>query len=54
MANVLVFAEVHNGKIKPVTFEILGKLSGQNIDVAFIGDCDADQVQELAKFGTAN
>ena len=51
MANVLVFAEQTNGKVKPVTLEILGKLAGQNIDVVTIGDLADDQAAELAKFG---
>jgi electron transfer flavoprotein alpha subunit len=52
MANVLVFTEVNNGKVKPVTFEILGKL-GATADVAVIGDLADDQVAELAKYGAA-
>ncbi len=51
MANVLVYTEVTNGKVKPVSLEILGKLAGQNADVAVFGDIDADQVAELAKNG---
>jgi electron transfer flavoprotein alpha subunit len=51
MANILVFTEVNNGKVKPVTLEILGKLSGQNAEVAIIGDLGDDQVAELAKYG---
>lgn len=54
MANVLVFTEVHDGKVKPVTLEILGKLKGQSADVAVIGDLGADQVSELAKYGAQN
>lgn len=54
MANVLVFTEVHDGKVKPVTLEILGKLAGQSADVAVIGDLGADQVAELAKHGAQN
>ncbi len=51
MIKVLVFTELNNGKVKPVTFEILGKLTGQTIDVAAVGDVDASQIAELAKFG---
>jgi hypothetical protein len=40
MANVLVFTELHDGHVKPVTLEILGKLAGQTADVAVIGDTD--------------
>jgi electron transfer flavoprotein alpha subunit len=54
MANVLVFTELHDGKVKPVTLEILGKLAGQSADVAVIGDIAADQVAELAKYGAQN
>lgn len=53
MANVLVFTELNNGKVKPVTLEILGKLTGQNVDVAVVGDLADDQVAELGKFGAA-
>jgi len=54
MANVLVFTELHDGHVKPVTLEILGKLAGQSADVAVIGDIAADQVATLAKFGAQN
>jgi len=54
MANVLVFTELHDGHVKPVTLEILGKLKGQNSDVAVIGDISAEQVAVLAKHGAAN
>jgi len=53
MANVLVFTELNDGHVKPVTLEILGKL-GQAADVAVIGDISADQVADLAKFGAQN
>lgn len=54
MANVLVFTEVHDGKVKPVALEILGKLAGQTADVAVFGDVDAEQIALLAKNGAAN
>jgi electron transfer flavoprotein alpha subunit len=54
MASVLVFTELHDGHVKPVTLEILGKLGGQSADVALIGDISADQVAELAKHGAQN
>lgn len=54
MANVLVFTELHDGHVKPVTLEILGKLAGQSADVAVMGDISADQVAELAKYGAQN
>lgn len=53
MANVLVFTELNDGHVKPVTLEILGKL-GQAADVAVIGDISAEQVANLAKFGAQN
>jgi len=54
MANVLVLVELHDGKVKPVALEILGKLNGQTADAAVIGDIAADQVSELAKYGAQN
>ena len=53
MANVLVFSETNKGAVKPVTLEILGKLAGQNVDVAVIGDLGDDQVKVLAEHGAA-
>ena len=44
MANVLVFTELHDGHVKPVALEILGKLAGQTADVAVIGDLSAEEV----------
>jgi electron transfer flavoprotein alpha subunit len=54
MANVLVFTELHDGHVKPVTLEILGKLAGQSADVALIGEISSEQVSELAKHGAQN
>lgn len=54
MANILVFTELNDGKVKPVTFEILGKLAGQPTEVAVIGDIHAEQVADLAKHGAQN
>ena len=51
MANVLVFTETNDGKVKPVTLEILGKLNGQKAEVAVIGDLADDQVKLLASYG---
>ncbi len=53
MANVLVFSETNKGNVKPVTLEILGKLGGQNVEVAVIGDLGDDQVKVLAEHGAA-
>jgi electron transfer flavoprotein alpha subunit len=51
MANVLVFAETNGEKVKPVTYEILGKLKGQNIEVVAIGNVNSESEAELAKYG---
>jgi electron transfer flavoprotein alpha subunit len=53
MSNVLVFSETNKGNVKPVTLEILGKLTGQAVDVAVIGDLGDDQVKLLAEHGAA-
>ena len=53
MSNILIFSETNNGKIKPVTLEILGKASGQTVDVAVIGDLEDEQVKVLAEYGAA-
>ena len=37
MANVLVFTELHDGHVKPVTLEILGKLAGQAFRIGHLG-----------------
>ncbi|MCB9094823.1 MAG: electron transfer flavoprotein subunit alpha/FixB family protein [Halobacteriovoraceae bacterium] len=54
MAKILVFAETHDQKVKPVTYEILGKVKGHNVDVASIGDIDSESQASLAKYGAAN
>jgi electron transfer flavoprotein alpha subunit len=54
MAKVLIFSETNKGNIKPVTLEILGKLTGQEIDVAVIGDLGDEQVKVLAEYGAGN
>lgn len=51
MSKIFVFGEQNNGKVKNVTFEIIGKLTGQEVEVGFFGDVTDDQVAELAKFG---
>lgn len=53
MSNILVYTELNNGKVKPVTLEILGKLKGQNSEVVVIGDLDAAATAELAKYGAS-
>lgn len=54
MAKVLVFSEYTSTGPKSVTLEIIGKLTGQSIDVAMIGDAPADAVKELANYGAEN
>jgi len=54
MAKVLVFAEANGDTVKSVTFEILGKLAGHDVDVAVVGDMGGNAVTDLAKFGAAN
>jgi electron transfer flavoprotein alpha subunit len=54
MAKVLVFTEITSDNVKSVTYEILGKLAGNDVDVAAIGSVPAGAVAELAKFGAAN
>jgi electron transfer flavoprotein alpha subunit len=51
MANVLVYSELNKGNVKPVTLEILGRLSGQNIDVVVVGDISDEQVKVLGEHG---
>lgn len=54
MAKILVFSEFTKDKIKPVTLEILGKLTGNDVDVAVIGDIDQDQISLLGEYGAKN
>lgn len=51
MAKVLVFSELNKGNVKPVTLEILGRLAGQEAEVAVIGDLGDDQVKVLGEYG---
>ena len=48
MANVLIFTETNKGNVKPVTLEILGKLSGHTVDVIAVGDASGagDKLKE--------
>src|SRR5690606_9977831 len=54
MAKVLVLAEIQGDDVKSVAYEILGKLNGQNVDVAAIGSIPAAAASKLAKFGAEN
>lgn len=54
MAKILVFTETQNDNVKTVTLEILGRLSGNDIDVACIGDLPDAGVKALAEHGAGN
>ena len=49
MSKVLVYSEVHGDTVKSVALEILGKLAGQEVDVAVIGDLPEAGVKALAE-----
>lgn len=53
MANILVFTETSGSSVKSVTLEILGKLSGHNVEVASFDSISSEAQSELAKFGAA-
>ncbi len=53
MANILVFSETQNGHAKRVTLEILGHLTGHTLEVAVVGELQAEGVKELATFGAS-
>ncbi len=53
MAKILVFTELHGSHVKGVTLEILGRLTGHNVEVAVIGNIPSDAFAELAKFGAS-
>lgn len=54
MAKILVFAEILKESVKSVTFEILGKASGHQVDVAVIGKISDGTLAELGKYGAKN
>jgi len=54
MAKILVLAEQSAETVKAVSFEILGKLNGHDVDVAIVGETTDNAVAELAKYGAAN
>lgn len=54
MAKVLVFTETTNDNVKSVTLEILGKLTGNDIDVACIGNLPEAGATALAEHGAGN
>lgn len=51
MANILVLAEVSNGKVKTVTHEILSHLSGHQVSVLGINELSEECVNDLAAHG---
>jgi electron transfer flavoprotein alpha subunit len=51
MAKIFVFGEQTNGTVKNVTYEIIGKLNGHDVEVGFFGDLSGEQTAELAKYG---
>lgn len=53
MANILVYTETAQSKPKLVTLEILGKLSGHNIEVASFDELNDEATKQLAEFGAA-
>ena len=53
MAKILVLTETSGNNVKPVTLEILGKLNGQDIEVASLGDLSSEAVEQLAKHGAS-
>lgn len=54
MAKVLVFTECTSDNVKSVTLEILGKLSGQVVDVVGFDPIPEAGIAELAKYGAEN
>jgi electron transfer flavoprotein alpha subunit len=54
MSSVLVFTEFTGEKVKSVTLEILGKLSGSQIDVVCFTEVGDSAKSELAKYGAQN
>jgi electron transfer flavoprotein alpha subunit len=51
MANILVLAEVSNGKVKTVTHEILSHLPGHQVSVLGINELSEDCINDLAAHG---
>lgn len=54
MGKILVFAEQTSDSVKSVALEILGKLSGKEVDVAVIGNLSDSAISLLAKNGAKN
>lgn len=54
MSKILVFTETTDNNVKSVTLEILGRLAGQDIDVACIGNLPDEGAKALTEHGAAN
>ena len=54
MANILVLAEVSNGRVKTVTHEVLSHLSGHQVSVLGINELSEECINELAAHGGGN
>lgn len=54
MAKILVFAEIQNNELRPVTFEILGKLFDHEVDVAFFHQENVDVTEQVKNYGVHN
>jgi electron transfer flavoprotein alpha subunit len=54
MAKILVFTETTSDNVKSVTLEIMGRLSGHEIDIASIGDIPEDGKKSLTDNGAVN
>ena len=54
MANILVLAEVSNGKVKTVTHEILSHLSDHQVSVLGINELSEECINDLAAHGGGN
>ena len=51
MANILVFTESSGDTVKSVTLEILGKLSGHNLEVVSVGNLSDGAKAQLKEYG---
>ena len=54
MSKILVFAESHQGEVKNVTYEILGRLQGKESHVVCLENPSDDSLGKLAQYGAAS
>ena len=54
MSKVLVYAESHDGEVKNVTYEILGRLQGHDSHVVCLENPNDDSLQKLGLYGAAS